>query len=55
MKAIQKYNRDLDKWEYLFDYPMSEEEAKKEIATQRRWAKEDDTGAKFRIVNVELK
>jgi hypothetical protein len=54
MKAIQKYNDDLGKWEYLYNYPMSDEEASKELEQQRKWAKADNTGKKFRVIKVTL-
>ena len=54
MKALQKWNEDLQEWEYVYNTPLGDEEGKKEIAQQRRWAKEDNTGAKYRLVKVNL-
>lgn len=55
MKAIQRYNEDTGKWEYIFNYPMSANEANEELKKQRAWAEEDNSGKKYRVINVNLK
>ena len=48
MKQIMKWNNDLDRWEPLSaSYSgLTEDEAKKELKQLRRWAREENTGAK---------
>lgn len=55
MKALQRYNDDTAAWENVYNYPMADDAAKKEIKQQRAWAKDDKTGKRFRLVAVTLK
>ena len=56
MKQIRKYNEYTGRYEAIgAGYSgLSKEEAKKSIAQLRRWASEDNSGAKYKIVDVVL-
>ena len=56
MNGIQKYDKDINKWG-LINASLSgltEADAKKEIAQLRKWAQEDGSDAKYRIIKTEL-
>ena len=52
--AVQRYNSDLDTWEYKFNAPMSRDEALTNVKQLRKWAKDEDTAERYRIVKVTL-
>ena len=54
MKQIRKYNEDMGRYEAISaGYSgLSEKEAIENIAQLRRWAIEDNSGAKYKIINV---
>ena len=56
MKQIRKYNEDTGRYEAIsVGYSgLSADKAKKEIAQLRRWARSDGSGAKYKIINVDL-
>ena len=56
MKQIMKWNNDLDRWEPLSaSYSgLTDEEAKKELKQLRRWAREENTGAKYKTRNIVM-
>jgi len=56
MKQIIKWNNDLEKWEPLSaSYSgLTAGEAKKELKQLRQWAREENTGVKYKTRNVML-
>lgn len=56
MKQIRKYNEDTGRYEAISaGYSgLNEQDAKINIAQLRRWSKDDNSGAKYKIVDVEL-
>jgi hypothetical protein len=54
MKALQKRHPDESFWTNVYNYPMPDEDAKKELNQQRKWAREDKSKWKFRLVDVRL-
>ena len=56
IKQIIRYNSDLDKWEPLGASMsgLTGDEAKKELKQLRRWAKDDNSGARYKTRNVVI-
>ena len=56
MKQIRKYNVETGRYEAIsVGYSgLSKDDAIKNIAQLRRWAVEDNSGAKYKIVDVVL-
>ena len=56
MKQIRKYNEDTSRYEAISaGYSgMSKKVAIENIAQLRRWAEEDNSGAKYKIIDVAL-
>ena len=56
MKQIRKYNEETGRYEAISaGYSgLSTDDARKSIAQLRRWAREDNSGAKYKIIDVVL-
>jgi hypothetical protein len=56
IKQILRYNSDLGKWEPLGASMsgLTADEAKKELKQLRGWAKDDNSGAKYKTRNVVI-
>lgn len=52
--AVQVLHPDTEEWDYCFNSPMSRDEANKSAKQLRRWAKEEDTEKRYRVIKVEL-
>ena len=56
MKAIQRYSKDINGYEFISAgyCGLNDDDARSAIKQLRRWAKQDDSGAKYKIIPVHL-
>jgi len=53
MYAIQKKSNDSG-WRNIYSYPLGAEDAILELSQQRRWARDDKSGIRYRAIRVYL-
>ena len=54
MYAVKEYGSDGSYIGYCGTSPMSKEQADKWVKTLRKWAKDDDSGRTYKVVELEL-
>jgi hypothetical protein len=54
MYAVEEYNADGTSNGYTTTYPLGKEQAEKNAAQCRKWAKEDESGKTYKIVKMYL-
>jgi hypothetical protein len=52
--SVQVFDHDSESWQHKFNSPMGREEATANAKQLRKWAKDEGTGQKYRIIKVEM-